>query len=172
MVDPWAEARPEEEAQAPPRESGGQECDPVLAVVCALVKTASASKALELASHLVHLNYEGPGFLEIHGFLKGRYETHLAQFDSLTEFVRSLDYLVPMDIQTGLCTLCHPMPATGSSGRELLAGYLVNLEDFGVMAKELFRAANCAEAIDVENYAAELVADTYKATWFIKALLR
>lgn len=167
MSDPWADATEEVGEPTPSVES-----DAVQRVVACMVELAGVCKALELAAHLVHLNYEGPCFLEVHAFMKGRYETHLAQFDGLTEFVRSLDYLVPMEMTTGLEALPCCMPPTGASGRELMVGYLKNLEEFGLMAKELFRVASAAEAIDVENYAAELVADTYKAAWFVKAQLR
>lgn len=136
-----------------------------------LLQMAQQAKALELLAHLVHLNYEGEEFLEIHAFLKGRYEAHLEQFDALAEFVRTLDYLVPWDLDFSLCQLEH-CPGAGSTAAEQLLCYLKCSEAFGLKAKELAKCARSADAPDVENYAADLVADAFKTAWFLKATLR
>jgi DNA-binding ferritin-like protein len=141
-------------------------------LVCKLIDLAEQAKALELLSHLVHLNYEGAQFLSVHEFLKGRYETHLQQFDGLAEFVRTLDYLVPVCLNCGLEKLSCPLPELEAGSERHLLAYLKNLEAFGMAAKELVEVARSAEAPDVENYGADLVADSFKAAWFIKSLLR
>lgn len=153
---------------------GGEAGEPKTGVdelVCKLLELARQARSLELASHLIHLNYEGRGFLEVHAFLKGRYETHLEQFDALAEFVRTLDYLVPWDFCCSTDELPHPL-TPGCAGEELLLCYLRNLEAYGMAAKELVEVARSAEAPDVENYGADLVADSFKAAWFLKATLR
>lgn len=152
-------------------EGEGEAKPGVEALVGQLLALARQARALELASHLIHLNYEGRSFLEVHAFLKTRYETHLEQFDALAEFVRTLDYLVPWDLCCSLDELRHPL-GPGCNNDELLLCYLRNLEDYGMAAKDLVAAARSSEAPDVENYGADLVADSFKAAWFLKALLR
>jgi DNA-binding ferritin-like protein len=172
MQTPFIQPLPEEQAYLlPPEDEDSEAGAGVEALVLKVLALARQARALELASHLIHLNYEGRGFLEVHGFLKGRYEAHLEQFDALAEFVRTLDYLIPWDFCCSTDELPHPL-TPGCAGEELLVCYLRNLEAYGMAAKELVECARCAEAPDVENYGAELVADSFKAAWFLKALLR
>jgi DNA-binding ferritin-like protein len=65
-------------------------------LISQLVALTSYINQLYLQSHLIHLNIEGPLFLPIHKFLRKQYEAHIEQVDALGEFVRSMDYLMPM----------------------------------------------------------------------------
>lgn len=137
-----------------------------------LVQCAAFVKELETQSHLIHLNYEGMNFLAVHGFLKDQYEAHLAQFDALGEFVRTMDFLMPM-CSCGLKEACCGFEAvTQYEGRHMLMVYHCNLQRLAEMAKELEVLAGCCRAVDVQNYAAELVAAGNQASWFLKATLR
>lgn len=137
-----------------------------------LVALSSYAHQLYVQSHLIHLNVEGPLFLPIHKFLKKQYEEHVAQFDQLAEFVRTMDTLMPM-CQKGLLNAYKGFKHCKSyEARPMLITYLNNLEDFGMQAKELGNLARTIEAPDVENYAAELVAMSFKSTWFLKSTLR
>ncbi len=60
---------------------------------------------LRTQAHLIHLNYEAPNFFGVHKFLKKQYEAHQEQFDNLGEFIRSMDYLMPM-CSKGLADSC------------------------------------------------------------------
>jgi DNA-binding ferritin-like protein len=137
-----------------------------------LISHASYANQLYAQSHLIHFNYEAVNFLEIHKFLRKQYETHLEQFDTLSEFVRSMDYMMPMCA----CGLHDAYPnfnnVTSYDGKSMLVTYLKNLEDYGIKSKDLGIAAKMAEAPDVENYSADLVRDAFKSAWFIKASLR
>lgn len=148
-----------------------QESQETLALVGGLLRLAGHAKAMELMAHLVHLNFEGREFLEVHAFLKERYGAHLEQFDVLTEFVRTLDFLVPVGLNCSMSQLPYQL-SDGASSELLLLQYLRNSEAFGMGAKELVKLAREADAPDIENYGAELVADAYKTAWFIKAMLR
>ena len=129
-------------------------------------------KELETQSHLIHLNYEGSNFLGVHAFLKDQYEAHLEQFDTLGEFVRSMDYLMPM-CGCGLKDMAPPMQEVKSyKGTEMLGVYYKNLEELGMKAKKLEGMAQKVHAIDIQNYMADLVGQAFKAAWFIKATLR
>ncbi len=141
-------------------------------LISGLVTLSSYVHQLYVQSHLIHLNIEGPLFLPIHQFLKDQYEAHIAQFDALAEFVRSMDFLMPM-CQRGLLGSYKGFKHTKSyETRESLTVYLKNLEACGFMAKDLGKLAKEVQAPDVENYAADLVGAMFKASWFLKSTLR
>jgi DNA-binding ferritin-like protein len=137
-----------------------------------LIKHSSYAHQLYVQAHLNHLNYEGNNFLAIHAFLKEQYELHTKQFDKLAEFVRSMDYLMPM-CGCGLKDAYLDFKnVTSYDNKAMLLTYLKNLEDFGMQSKTLGIAAKEIQAPDVENYTAELVDDSFKSAWFLKATLR
>lgn len=141
-------------------------------LISGLVSLSSYVHQLYVQSHLIHLNIEGPLFLPIHEFLKTQYEAHISQFDTLAEFVRSMDFLMPM-CQRGLLSAYKGFKHVKSyETRESLTIYLKNLETCGFMAKDLGQLAGKAQAPDVENYAADLVSMMFKASWFLKSTLR
>lgn len=152
-----------------------QEVKPVATVeelINQLVAMGSYVNQLYLQSHLIHLNVEGPLFLPIHEFLKTQYDAHITQFDTLAEFVRSMDYLMPMcakGLQGAYKNFKH---VKSYEAREMLTVYTKNLEAGGMMAKDLGTTAKEVQAPDVENYAADLVGQMFKAAWFLKATLR
>lgn len=152
-----------------------QEVKPVATVeelINQLVAMGSYVNQLYLQSHLIHLNVEGPLFLPIHEFLKTQYDVHITQFDTLAEFVRSMDYLMPMcakGLQGAYKNFKH---VKSYEAREMLTVYAKNLEAGGMMAKDLGTTAKEVQAPDVENYAADLVGQMFKAAWFLKATLR
>lgn len=146
--------------------------DGVSRLVRYLVMLAAVLKELETQAHLIHLNAEGPNFLELHRFLKKRYEKHLEQFDTVAELVRSLDHFMPMCA----CGLKEQVPSfqnvTSYDTRSMLMAYYVNIESMGYLAKEIERVAAEVEAPDVQNHMADLTGDAFKTSWFLKALLR
>jgi DNA-binding ferritin-like protein len=155
-----------------PQEMTPCEGDDVARLVKHLVMLASLLKELQTQSHLIHLNYEGENFLEIHGFLKERYEEHLEQFDTVAEEVRSLDHFMPMCA----CGLKEAMPpfqnVESYDGRSMLMAYYVNIESMGYLAKEIEQVAAAVGAPDVQNYMAELVGSAFKTSWMLKSVLR
>jgi DNA-binding ferritin-like protein len=141
-------------------------------LISQLVALTSYINQLYLQSHLIHLNIEGPLFLPIHKFLNDQYEAHIEQVDALGEFVRSMDYLMPMCAK-GLQSACKSFKHVKSyDGREMLTVYAKNLEAAGFMAKDVGIVAKEVQAPDIENYLAELVGMMFKAAWFLKATLR
>ena len=137
-----------------------------------LFSLGSYINQLYLQSHLIHLNIEGPFFLPIHKFLKKQYETHIEQFDSLGELIRSMDYLMPMCAK-GVQSACKSFKHVKSyDAREMMTVYAKNLEACGFMAKEVVEMAKVVGAPDIENYLAELVGSMFKSAWFLKATLR
>jgi DNA-binding ferritin-like protein len=127
---------------------------------------------LQVQSHLLHLNYEAGNFLGVHKFLKDQYEAHVEQFDKLGEFIRSMDYLLPM-CHNGLMEASPEFKhVTSYKPNDMLGVYYKNLEELGMKTKKLEPIAAKVGAIDIQNYMAELCGEAFKAAWMIKASLR
>jgi len=141
-------------------------------LITQLVSLSSYVHQLYTQSHLLHLNVEGPLFLPIHKFLGKQYEAHIDQFDTLAEFIRSMDFLLPM-CERGLLGAYKGFKHVKSyETRDGLTVYLKNLETCGFMAKDIQKVAKEVDAPDIENYLAELVGAMFKAAWFLKSTLR
>jgi len=137
-----------------------------------MVSFASYLYQLNIQAHLLHLNVECSNFFAIHEFLKGQYEQHTGDFDTLAELVRSMDYLMPM-CQCGLFDAYKKFPSVKSyDAREGLTLYTKNLEAGAMLAKDLVEAARETGAPDVENYAADTCGRLFKGAWMLKATLR
>ena len=161
--------QPQDKPKAPAKSKAGGD---IGAFIQQMISLASYVKELETQSHLLHLNFEGPNFLAVHEFLKGQYEQHLEQFDTLSEFVRSMDYLMPMS-NSALRDAMPPVHEfTSYKGTDMLGVYYKNLEELGMKAKKLEPIAQKVGAIDIQNYMADLVGQAFKAAWFVKATLR
>lgn len=141
-------------------------------LISGLVSLSSYLHQLYVQSHLLHLNVEGPLFLPIHEFLKEQYEAHIEQFDQIAEFVRTMDFLMPM-CERGLLSAYKGFKHVKVyETREGLTVYLKNLETCGMTSKDLQKIAKEVDAPDIENYLAELVGMMFKASWFLKSTLR
>jgi DNA-binding ferritin-like protein len=166
---PQSAPQPQDKPKAPAKSKAGGD---VGAFIQQCISLCAYLKELETQSHLIHLNIEGSNFLGLHEFLKEQYEAHLEQFDTLAEFVRSMDYLLPM-CGSGLKDAAPPMQVvTSYKSTDMLGVYYKNLEELGMKAKKLEPVAAKVGAIDVQNYMADLVGQAFKAAWKIKATLR
>ena len=161
--------QPQDKPKAPAKSKANGD---VGAFIQQCISLCAYLKELETQSHLIHLNYEGSNFLGVHAFLKEQYEAHLVQFDTLAEFIRSMDYMMPM-CGCGLKDAAPVMHAvTSYKGADMLGVYYKNLEELGMKAKKLEALAEKVHAIDIQNYMADLVGQAFKAAWMIKAVLR
>ena len=134
-----------------------------------LIILSAFCKELELQSHLIHLNFRGPAFLSIHAFLKSQYQLHQEQFDTLAEFVLTSGGLMPPTAAELRSTLPSFSEVDSTDPAATVAVYIDNLALQGEMARNLDATAANARAIDVAHYAAELVATSAKAIWFLQA---
>lgn len=153
----------------PPAKSKGND---VGGFIQQLISLMAYIHQLQVQSHLLHLNIEGANFLSLHAFLKDQYEAHLAQFDAIGEFIRSMDYLTPMCHEGLMQASPQFKHCTSYKANDMLGVYYKNLEELGMMAKKLEKLAAKVEAVDVQNYLAELVGQAFKTAWMIKASLR
>ncbi len=147
--------------------------DKVGAVGEKLVLLAAFAKELQTQAHLIHFNYEGSNFLAVHAFLKEQYELHTEQFDTLGELVRTLNYWMPM-CACGLKEAVGPCFKNVESyeGDAMLTTYYRNLESFSSMVKMVEPAAQETQHYDIANYMAELITQTWKICWMVKATLK
>jgi DNA-binding ferritin-like protein len=161
--------QPQDKPKAPAKSKAGGD---VGAFIQQCISLCAYLKELETQSHLIHLNIEGSNFLGLHEFLKEQYEAHLEQFDTLAEFIRSMDYLLPM-CSSGLKDAAPPIQTvTSYKSTEMLGVYYKNLEELGMKAKKLEPIAAKVGAIDIQNYLSDLCGQAFKAAWKIKATLR
>jgi DNA-binding ferritin-like protein len=165
---PQAVPQPQDKPKAPSKSKNGD----VGAFIQQCISLSSYLKELETQSHLIHLNYEGSNFLGVHAFLKDQYKAHLKQFDTLAEFIRSMDYLMPMCARGLVDAGPGIQHVTNYKGTDMLATYYKNLEELGMKCKKLEPIAAKVGAIDIQNYMAYLTGQAFKAAWFIKATLR
>jgi|TARA_R100000084_G_scaffold108673_2_gene71952 DNA-binding ferritin-like protein len=141
-------------------------------LIRSLVKLASFLFHLNMQAHLLHLNVEAPFFLAVHKFLKKQYQEHQEDFDTLSEMVRSMDYLMPM-CQKGLLGAYPEFKTiTTYEAKESLLTYLKNLEDGGYMAKDIYELSEKVGAPDVSNALADVVKHMFKGAWMLKSTLR
>lgn len=160
------------EPQAKPKGPARSKNGDVGAFIQQCISLCSYLKELQTQAHLIHLNIEGANFLGLHGFLKGQYESHLEQFDTLAEFIRSMDYLLPL-CSKGLADASPGIQhCTSYKNTEMLAVYYKNLEELGMKTKKLEPVAAKVGAIDIQNYLSDLCGQAFKAAWQIKAVLR
>jgi len=161
--------QPQDKPKAPAKSKGSND---VGAFIQQCISLCSYLKELETQAHLCHLNYEGGNFLGVHAFLKEQYEAHLAQFDALGEFIRSMDFYTPM-CSKGLADAGPGIQhVTSYKGTDMLGVYYKNLEELGMKAKKLEPIASKVGAIDIQNFLADLTGQAFKAAWQIKATLR
>lgn len=132
-----------------------------------LLKAAAFAKHLELQAHIIHFNFTGPAFLPVHQLLQQQYELHQEQFDALGEFIRTNGAFMPLTAQA-LYTACDCFCELASGDpTDMLDTYCCNLATQATQALQLASCAATCCAIDVENYAAELVAQSRKACYLL-----
>ena len=163
-VVPAPQPKPKSPAKSKENDVGG--------FIQQLISLAAYVHQLQVQSHLMHFNYEGANFLGLHKFLGKQYEAHQEQFDKIGEFIRSMDYYLPM-CHEGLMAACPEFKhCTSYKSNEMLGVYYKNLEDLGMKTKKLEADAGKIRAIDIQNYMAELCGEAFKAAWMVKSTLR
>lgn len=163
---------PQEGVAAKAKPPAKSKKDDVGSFIQQLISLAAYVHQLQVQSHLLHFNYECSNFLSMHKFLGKQYEKHQEQFDKLGEYVRSMDYYLPM-CHEGLMQASPEFKHCPSyKPQEMLSVYYKNLEELGMKSKKMIDVARKVGAPDIENYLAELVGDAFKDAWMIKASLR
>jgi len=141
-------------------------------LVFGMVSFASYLYQLNTQAHLLHLNIECPQLLALHASSKDQYEQHIADFDTPSELVRSMDFLMPM-CQCGLMDSYKKFKSVKTyDAKAGLTLYTKNLEAGAMMAREVVDMAKEANHPDVENEVAAIVGNLFKSAWMLKSTLR
>lgn len=141
-------------------------------LIASMITLSSYCNHLYTQAHLIHFNIESPIFLAVHKFLKKAYKTHIDQFDTIAELIRTMDYFLPM-CDRGLSGAYKDFPHVKSyEARDMLVTYVKNLEEGGMMAKKVAAMADLKDAPDVENVLSEICGQMFKIAWMLKSMLR
>ena len=160
------------EPQAKPKAPGKSKENDIGSFIQQLIGLASYVHQLQVQAHLMHFNYEAGNFLGVHKFLGKQYEKHQEQFDKIGEFIRSMDYYLPM-CHNGLMGASPEFKhSTSYKANEMLGVYYKNLEELGMKTKKIEAISAKVHALDIQNYMAELCGDAFKDAWMVKATMR
>ena len=141
-------------------------------LISSMITLSSYCNHLYTQAHLIHFNIESPIFLAVHKFLKKAYRTHIDQFDTIAELVRTMDYFLPM-CDRGLSGAYKGFKHVKSyEARAMLVTYVKNLEDAGMAAKKVAAMADLKDAPDVCNALSEICGQMFKIAWMLKSMLR
>ena len=172
IVSPQPAVEPQVQVEKPNPTPQDKKKEPTAKLASELIKLASNSWQLATQAHLIHFNFEGETFLSVHKFLKKEYERNTKAFDKFGEYVRTLDYLMPM-CSKGMTGACKNFKHVDNyKGEQMLYTYHSNLEEFGFRCKACVNLAKKMEAYDIENYLAEAISESFTSSWMIKSLLR
>jgi DNA-binding ferritin-like protein len=164
--------QPEIKQEPKPKAPAKSKKDDLGSFIQQLIGLAAYVHQLQVQSHLLHFNYECSNFLSVHKFLGKQYEKHQDQFDAIGEYVRSMDYYLPMCHEGLMAASPEFKHCPSYKPQEMLTVYYKNLEELGMKSKKMIDVARKVGAPDVENYLAELVGAAFKDAWFIKSILR
>jgi len=160
------------EQQAKPKAPAKSKENDIGSFIQQLIGLASYVHQLQMQAHLMHFNYEAGNFLGVHKFLGKQYEKHQEQFDKIGEFIRSMDYYLPM-CHNGLMSASPEFKhSTSYKASEMLGVYYKNLEELGMKTKKIEAISAKVHALDIQNYMAELCGDAFKDAWMVKATMR
>ena len=155
-------------------ETTAEQCEEVTMdeLISSMITLSSYCNHLYTQAHLIHFNIESPIFLAVHKFLKKAYKTHINQFDTIAELVRTMDYFLPM-CDKGLSGAYKGFKHVKSyEARAMLVTYVKNLEDGGMMAKKVAQMAEIKQAPDVQSHLSEICGQMFKIAWMLKSMLR
>jgi DNA-binding ferritin-like protein len=122
-------------------------------------------------SHVAHVNITGRNFYSDHKLLKKVYVNQQANIDTLAEFLRTLDTLMPeclLDVQD-LSAISDHMVAGDSD--QLLRLVCEDLETLVELYRELETEAESAGQDQIANYAQEQLTNLTKQIWMINSTI-
>jgi DNA-binding ferritin-like protein len=122
-------------------------------------------------SHAAHANVTGRNFRSDHKLLQGVYERRQAQIDVIGELLRTLQEMMPTDLQEIIENSELPTDAIEGSADELLRMVLADLEQLCGCFQELNEIAEEDEHDEISNYAQEQILDLNKSIWMLNSTL-
>jgi len=122
-------------------------------------------------SHAAHANITGRNFRSDHKLLQGVYERRQAQIDIIGELLRTLQEMMPTDLNEILSNSDLPTDAIEGSADELLEMVYDDLDLLCDAYKELNEIAEEEEHDEISNYAQEQILDLNKSLWMLRSTL-
>jgi DNA-binding ferritin-like protein len=122
-------------------------------------------------SHIAHLNIVGRNFASDHKLLQKTYEDLQAQIDVIGELLRTIQELVPADINDVILDSEIPNTAIEGDSIELLSAVFDDLEILKGCYEELMTVATEEGHEEIANYAQDRVLAIAKHIWMIRSTL-
>jgi DNA-binding ferritin-like protein len=122
-------------------------------------------------SHIAHLNITGRNFASDHKLLQKTYEDLQNQIDVIGELIRTLQELVPADINDVILDSEIPNTAIEGDSIELLSAVFDDLEILKGCYEELMTVATEEGHEEIANYAQDRVLAIAKHIWMIRSTL-
>ena len=122
-------------------------------------------------SHIAHLNIVGRNFASDHKLLQKTYEDLQNQIDVIGELIRTLQELVPCDINDVILDSEIPSTAIEGTSIELLSTVFDDLETLKGCYEELITVASEEGHEEISNYAQDRVLAIAKHIWMIRSTL-
>jgi starvation-inducible DNA-binding protein len=122
-------------------------------------------------SHAAHANVTGRNFRSDHKMLQGVYERRQAEIDVLGELLRTLQEMMPTDLNEILSNSDLPTGAIEGSADELLEMVMTDLDLLCDAYKELNIVAQEDGHDEISNYAQEQILDLNKSLWMLRSTL-
>ena len=122
-------------------------------------------------SHLAHVNITGRNFASDHKLLEGIYEDLQSQIDVLAELLRTIDEIMPCEIQDVLNRSQIPTTELYGDSLELISAVRDDLESLKDAYIELMEVAEKEDAEQIANYAQDRILKLAKHIWMLSATL-
>jgi len=122
-------------------------------------------------SHAAHANITGRNFRSDHKLLQGVYERRQAEIDVIGELLRTLQEMMPTDLNEILSNSDLPTDAIEGSADELLEMVMDDLDLLCDAYKELNIVATEDGHDEISNYAQEQILDLNKSIWMLRSVL-
>jgi|TARA_R110000868_G_scaffold80961_1_gene229530 DNA-binding ferritin-like protein len=122
-------------------------------------------------SHAAHVNITGRNFRSDHKLLGGVYERRQAEIDKIGEILRTMQEVMPFNLQDVIADSTIPTDAIEGSADELLEAVMMDLEHLLNDFKELIVIASDEELEEISNYAQDQALDLEKSIWMLRSTL-
>jgi DNA-binding ferritin-like protein len=122
-------------------------------------------------SHVAHVNVVGRNFTSDHKLLGKVYEDLQSQIDALAELLRSMDAMMPDNLQEVLDgSNIMDTPMAGDAD-QLLTDVMSDLEELKMCHEELMIVATAEGHEEIANYAQDRILALAKYIWMFRSTL-
>lgn len=122
-------------------------------------------------SHVAHVNVTGRNFTSDHKLLGKVYENLQGEIDAIAELLRSLDEMMPDNLQDVLeGSAIIDTPVSGDAD-QLLMDVMTDLEELKLCHQELMTVATAEGHEEIANYAQDRILALAKYIWMLRSTL-